>query len=249
MGGLAVYNPNCTVRGNTFAFNGEQGMGANAINGSLVERNVFAYNNNEHFEIWDAAGTKICNTSNLVVRDNLSDSNFAVGYWFDLYDSSTTVVGNMSRNDTWAGIHYESSNTGIIASNLVIGSGSAGINVGAGSSDVRVYNNTLVGNSKDLRVCDDDRPENTLNVTLRNNILSNGASNSSEMVLVQDSASSSKKTAEQMKVTLDYNAYYRINSSKPSVLVCWSRGSSLASYNTVAAFRSGAARGPRDRDL
>ena len=240
LAGMAAYNPNCTIEGNTFAFNGEKGLTANAINGSLIEGNAFAYNNQDHFaDDWDAAGVKICNSSNVTVKDNLSDSNLSIGYWFDIHCSGTTIVGNVSKNDAAHGIHYELSNTAIIASNLVVGSHGSGINVGAGSSDVRVYNNTLVGNYRDIRVTDDDRPENTLNVTIRNNILSNGDSDSSEMVMVQD-YSSSLKTAKQMNVTLDYNAYYRTSSSKPSVLVHWSLGSRLAAYNHVNAFRSGA---------
>ena len=141
---------------------------------------------------------------------------------------------NVSKNDAEAGIHYELSNTAIIASNLVVGSHGSGINVGAGSSDVRVYNNTLVGNKRGPRVTDDNRPENTLNVTIRNNILSNGAPIQRDGV-VQD-YSSSLKTAKQMNVTLDYNAYYRTSSSKPSGLFSWSLGSTQAAFNPLMHF-------------
>ena len=239
LAGMAAYNPNCTIEGNTFAFNGEKGLTANAINGSLIEGNAFAYNNQDHFaDDWDAAGVKISDSSNVTVKDNLSDSNLSAGFWFDVGCSGTTIVGNESRNDSDSGIFYEISSNAIIASNLVVDSPLTGITV-SGSSNVEVYNNTLAGNYQDIRVQDDSRVPNMSNVTIRNNILSNGASNSSEMVLVID-YNSPPKSAKQMNVTMDYDAYYRTSSSKPSVLVHWSLGSSLAAYNNVNAFLSGA---------
>ena len=174
----------------------------------------------------------------MVVRGNLSDSNIGQGFWFDISCYNTTIVGNVSRNDVGGGIQYEISAKAIIASNLVVGSHAEGIKVGAGSSDVRVYNNTLVRDKRAICVLDDSRPELTNNVTIRNNIISNGAPDSSEMVFTYDS-SSPPKTAEQMNITLDYDAYYRTSSSRPATLVRWSRGATLASFNTLGAFRLG----------
>ena len=126
--GMVADNPNCTIEGNTFAFNGENGLGANAIDGSLLEGNVFAYNNQEHFSTaWDAAGVKICNSSNVTVEDNLIDSNIGDGLWLDISCSNITIVGNTALNNVGNGIQYEYlCSAAIIADNLVVGSGARG---------------------------------------------------------------------------------------------------------------------------
>ena len=199
LAGMAAFDPNCTIEGNTFAFNGESGLQANAINRSLLEGNAFAYNNQRHFAVdWNAAGVKISHSSNVTVKDNLSDSNLSDGFWFDGRCSGTTIVGNESRNDSDNGIFYEISSNAIIASNLVVDSPLTGITV-SGSSNVEVYNNTLAGNYQDIRVQDDSRVPNMSNVIIGNNILSNGASNSTEMVQIVD-ITSSPKTAKQMNI-------------------------------------------------
>ena len=239
MAGLNMAAPDGIVRGNTAAFNGELGASVWRADRTLLEGNVFAYNNQEHFNTsWETGGVKDCTSRDMVVRGNLSDSNIGQGFWFDISCYNTTIVGNVSRNDVGGGIQYEISAKAIIASNLVVGSHAEGIKVGAGSSDVRVYNNTLVRDKRAICVLDDSRPELTNNVTIRNNIISNGAPDSSEMVFTYDS-SSPPKTAEQMNITLDYDAYYRTSSSRPATLVRWSRGATLASFNTLGAFRLG----------
>ena len=241
LAGMAAYNPNCTIEGNTFAFNGEKGLTANAINGSLIEGNAFAYNNQEHFaDDWDAAGVKICNSSNVTVEGNLIDSNICNGLWFDLSCSNITIVGNTVLNNATAGITYEYvCSDAIIADNLVVGSGDAGVEVGGEASSVQVWNNTLDENYSNIVIADDDRSGSTRDVVVENNIFSDGTSSSPASVNVA-SHKSSPTSAATMQLTFNYNAYYESSSSHPSTLVSWSLGSSLAAYNNVNAFLSGA---------
>ena len=202
-----------------------------------MENNIFAYNNVEHYASnWSAGGSKLCGSDRVTARGNLTDHNYANGLWWDIDNTNVTIVNNSSLNDQRVGIEYEiSQGQTIIASNLVVGA-AIGIKVGAGSSDVKVYNNTLVRNKMDLMVSDDSRAWTTANVTIRNNILSNGLAGATELFEAVD-YTSPPRTAAQMGITLDYDAYYRTSSSTPSVLARW-QNSTLTPYSTIDAFRS-----------
>jgi mannuronan 5-epimerase len=116
LAGLAVYSQNCTNNANTCAFNGEKGLEGKEINGTLVENNAFAYNNQRNFaQNWDAGGSKICNSTNETVKNNLYDSNICDGIWFDISCSNITIVGNVVLNSAREGIEYEISSNAIIA--------------------------------------------------------------------------------------------------------------------------------------
>jgi len=66
-------------------------------------------------------------------------------------------VSNVFKNNLSKGLEYEISNKAIIASNLFANNGDAGLQIGAGSSDVRAYNNTFVNNGTQVAIVDDDR--------------------------------------------------------------------------------------------
>ncbi|MEJ7640410.1 MAG: right-handed parallel beta-helix repeat-containing protein, partial [Singulisphaera sp.] len=122
--GFVLFGPNAVVRGNTSAFNGEGGMGGFGADGLLLERNAIAYNNQEHFKTsWEGGGVKFATSRRMVWRDNLSEANFGTGFWCDISCYDTTIVRNVSRKNTGAGIHYEISAAAIIASNLVVENG------------------------------------------------------------------------------------------------------------------------------
>ena len=185
----------------------------------------------------------------MTVKDNLIDSNICNGLWFDIRCSNITIVRNTVLNNATDRIEYEYlCSDAIIADNLVVGSGYAGIKIGAEASNVQVWNNTLDKNYANIVIADDDRSGSTRDVVLENNIFSNGTSSSPDIVNVV-SYKSSPTSAATMRLTFNYNAYYETSSSHPSTLVSWSLGSSLAAYNNVNCIslrcRSG---DPRVRD-
>jgi parallel beta-helix repeat protein len=172
------------VRGNTFSYNGLKGLAGVRAHRILVENNTISYNNIEHFStIWDAAGVKMILTDGLIWRRNLVENNFANGMWVDVSSTNATIVNNTTRNNQVMGIFFEISHKAIIASN-VAHNNAVGIMM-SGSSNVRVYNNTLVKNNNNLHVKETNRKNtnrqeiaagitwNTRNNVFKNNLLSN----------------------------------------------------------------------------
>jgi len=172
------------VRGNTFSYNGRKGLGANQAHRMLLEGNTISYNNVERFRIeWDAAGVKFIKTDRSTVRNNLVEHNFADGIWIDFSSTNAKIVRNITRHNDIIGIFFEISHKAIIASN-VAHNNAVGIMV-SGSSNVRVYNNTLTQNNDNLHVKDTKRKNtnrqeiaagitwDTRNNVFKNNLLSN----------------------------------------------------------------------------
>jgi mannuronan 5-epimerase len=240
--GLTVLGADIVVRGNSFLYNGQAGVVAYKADRLLLEQNYIANNNMEHFK-WEAGGVKVFGGRDMICRDNLVEGNLWKGLWWDGSAYNTTIVRNVVRNNSQAGIMYEVSAKVIIASNVVVNNKQQGIYVPE-AEDVDVYNNTLVNNQENMRVFEGDRVNsdplitwNVRDVVIRNNLLSNSNDPVSGTLL---SVYSSKlvKSAEQMGVSTNYNAYYRTNGSLPPVEVMWVQVGSLLRYQTFAAFRA-----------
>ena len=107
-------------------------------------------NNRERFVqsglVSEAAGAKITVTRDPVITDNRFENNLATGLWLDINVSDATVTRNIVEGNLRHCIYYEISANAIIASNIVVDNGVSGIAL-ADASGVKVYNNTLVGNS------------------------------------------------------------------------------------------------------
>jgi parallel beta-helix repeat protein len=239
--------PPSVVRGNTFLYNGQAGLYAWKNVALLIEQNRLAYNNVEHFNPeWSGSGLKMAEVSGTLFRDNIVENNFGYGFWCDGSCYDTTVVRNLIRNQAGSGILYEISAKAIIASNVVVNNRDGGIAV-EGSSEVDVYNNTLSNNAVQIAVVDDSRvnPDPyeislgitwiTANVTLKNNILSDGNGSGNAMLYAQDWNSVPLRTADQMVSDSDFNAYYR-PSWAPAPLVEWWRSDTPVLYSTLGEF-------------
>ncbi|HEY9720637.1 MAG TPA: right-handed parallel beta-helix repeat-containing protein [Oscillatoriaceae cyanobacterium] len=153
--GLVVFASNCVVRDNTLVFSGMVGLQANAANNLTLDHNAFAYNNCEHFASWESGGAKLCNATKMLIENNLSEQNYANGIWLDVSDHGNTIVRNLCRNNTGHGIFHEISFDGLIAGNVLVNNGHAGIAVSTSGGRMQVYNNTLINNP--LYVFDDKR--------------------------------------------------------------------------------------------
>lgn len=247
--GLSVIAPDGVVRGNIMLNNGHLGLHATRADRLLVEQNTLSYNNQEHVWLdWEAGGLKVTRSEGMIWRDNLAEGNRGRGFWCDISCYNTKILRNVARQNIKTGIDYELSAKGIIASNVLVNNGFAGININE-SSDVDIYNNTTVRNEVNIRVAEGKRtnsdtternliPWDVEDIVIKNNLLSGATSDSLRMLLVDDySGSTGPKPGEYMVSALDYNGYYRARASTPRVLLLWSLGASDGNFRTMEAVR------------
>jgi len=250
--GLAMYQGNgAIVTGNTFLNNGLMGYGSWRYDNVHIEGNRFAGNNQENFvlhgPVAEPAGAKLTVGRNWIIRDNVFENNLATGLWLDISNYNTTIVSNRVVSNLSYGIYYEISGKAIIGSNLIV-ENTSGIRV-SNASEVKIYNNTLVGNQENISIQDDSR-QNTdaeelslgityvsANIELKNNIFSNGDLSQNPFLWVRDYNSVPLKAANQMVSVSDRNAYYRTNSGAPSKLVSWWSNDREAVFNNLNAFQ------------
>ncbi|HEY8524547.1 MAG TPA: right-handed parallel beta-helix repeat-containing protein [Acidimicrobiales bacterium] len=255
-GALYVSNPRpgSYVRSSVFARNGYTALGSNGgstadfLNAFVIEHNVFTGNNAENFG-WECtvscghANVKLGHMNGFLFRDNIVDGAVGrgSGFWCDLDCRYGVIVNNLVRNNGGHGIYYEVSSDGLIASNVVVGSGQPGITVASAST--RVYNNTLVGNQFGVWTYDDARAPgvdgwhdvgpNTSEVELVNNVVSDEPY---YLVKSQDPGSNPSVNTRPSEFydEFDYNAYHRINGAGQN-LYAWYEGGD-AYYRTPAEF-------------
>ncbi|HMP39514.1 MAG TPA: right-handed parallel beta-helix repeat-containing protein [Roseiflexaceae bacterium] len=243
--GLQVFGSGVIVRGNRFLYNGQVGMAVSRGDFLLAEQNYFAYNNRERFnQLWECGGAKLTNTHYALLRDNVAEYNYCSGLWVDIESSHVTVVRNRSQYNEKHGIHYERSYDGVVASNIAVANQRSGIQIGSGSINVRVYNNTLVRNDRNINVINDARPRSNAGITIKNNILADddGVDSGSvheALLNVEDwSGRNPWISADLMVSMLDYNAYYRENAASPPRLISWQQPVSNLSLTTLEQIRS-----------
>lgn len=255
--GLTISNPKpgSFVKSSVFAKNGYTALGANGgtrgntRNDFVMEGNVFDGNNAEQFG-WTCtascsqANVKLAHMFGFRFKNNITQNaagKLASGFWCDLDCREGVMVNNVSRNNGGYGIYYEVSSGGIIASNLVVGNGNAGIAVA--SATTKVWNNTLVDNLFGVWVYDDRRARgvggwndvgpNTSNVELVNNVISD-----QPYYLVKTSDPtrdlSINTRPSQYYSQFDYNAYYRVNGPNQN-LYNWIEGADVY-YKSSASF-------------
>jgi hypothetical protein len=131
--------------------------------------------------------------------------------------------------------HYEVSDNGIIASNLVYGNSGEGIK--SGSATTRIYNNTSVNNGVGFLIYDDSRAASggeiapdTTQVDFVNNVVYGGTN----IIRVYNG----QTNATQIFSTFNHNAYYRPGAT-PARFIEWRTGGApTPTYNSVAAFTS-----------
>ncbi len=192
---------NWTIRDNEIRYN--HGGGVRGANGAVVvdnyvhhngqigvvgdfarvDSNEIAYNNTSRFRSdWEAGGTKFLWTTNLLVRGNFSHHNRGVGLWTDTGNTGTVFDGNRVEDNTWMGIHHETSNSARITNNTIRRNGSlnpnsaegAGIVITcSGGTGIDISRNTLTDNKNAIVLLQADRGASyvTKNVSVHDNFV------------------------------------------------------------------------------
>lgn len=256
--GIFVGKPNVTLRDVTVASNGLAGVIASVADNLTVQRALLVNNNDERFnEAPVSGGIKVGRTRGFLIRDSRVYGNVGPGVWIDESVYNSRVVGNDLFSNTGHGMSVEISAKALIANNRIYGNGGSGkfaIKVN-NTSDVRVWNNTILGSQRPLNVVQDTRryragaagadprfPSGDPTMTwvnrpvqVRNNVI--GLS-SRCIVCVEDY--SRKLTAAQMGVTMNSNLYQRAGASS-TYWGLWSRGSVNVNpyvFSSFSAFRA-----------
>ncbi|MEO8800401.1 MAG: right-handed parallel beta-helix repeat-containing protein, partial [Polyangiaceae bacterium] len=255
-GALNVSSTLSRVSTSVFAQNGFNGLGSNghqhstkAADGLVLEGNVFNANNQEHFgdhcsASCAQAGVKLAHMDGFTVKNNVFENNIGHGFWCDLACSKGVIIQNVSKNNARSGIMYEVSDTGIIASNLVIGNTLNGIRFC--SANTKVYNNTLVANqgSGSIWLYDDARSygvagwtdvgPDTAHVEIANNVVSGAI----QSIRVQGQDANAPNTVPSMFFDLlDDDAFFR-SAGPTQDLFYWIPPTTPIHYTTLAAFQA-----------
>ena len=255
--GLSVLGTDTTIDRVTVRGAGMLGLHARFAD-RLVLTSVLATGSNaERFNITpNAGGMKIGQTRGVTLRNSDFSGNLAHGFWIDMSVYDTKFVNNRFADNTGDGLFLEISAKAVVADNLFSNNGGFGIKVN-NTSDVKIWNNTFVGNSRPLNIVQDPRrntnrsdsavdprqpwPDPTMPwtlgpVTIANNVVGQVRSSANCMLCVEDY--SRMETAEQMGVVANGNVYNRASSVQPTWLVVWSRGTIVNPYTftTLAAF-------------
>lgn len=247
--GVAVFGSDVVFRRNLFLHNGLVGIQGGSHRG-LIEGNYFAFNNEKRFAPWwCGGGFKFAGAHDLIVKDNVAEQNYGTGFWCDVSCYNVTIVGNLSRDNTWIGITYEISGKAIIASNVLLRNGHAGLMI-FGSNDVLAYNNTLSGNKFGIFVFDDKRVNTdsaeismgmswvTRNNTLVNNVVSDGERAGRPLLVVWDMDSNPIKNSDQMVKVVDSNTYFRSSKSALRGMVVWTKDGKGTEMSSLSQFQA-----------
>jgi parallel beta-helix repeat protein len=204
--GISVRSTDVQVLNNTTKANGQTGIHAYQTNRVLVEKNLTEGNNIEHFNSEaEAGGLKATYSPNMTLRGNIAKNNDGHGLWIDAFSDNAAVVSNYAMGNTSAGIFFEFSKFGILASNTVFDN-LVGMLVSE-SDEVNVWNNTFWNNGQTLGIWDGVRDPIVNRVTVRNNIISAGPGSTEPLIIQRDA--NAERSYMDMGIVSNHNYFFR----------------------------------------
>ncbi|WP_445338039.1 right-handed parallel beta-helix repeat-containing protein [Clavibacter sp. CFBP 8614] len=264
MTGITIGNDGALLSRVTVQRSGMLGISAAYAYGMVVEDSVITGNNSERFKAAPVSGgIKIGRSRDVTVRDSDTSRNNGSGIWFDESCYDITVTGNTSNDNEYTGIQLELSDTAVIAGNSTTG-GQTGINV-FDTGNVRIFNNTLGGNSKfGMTLLQDERRQSvasfegqdprrpaidptvpwlTRNIQISNNVFATGGS---FLIYALD-----KKTGiavDRWNLTITGNLFAKRVATTDPAMVAWGQGDNrtLVRYETPAALAAAKGSGWRN---
>ncbi|MEV8250225.1 right-handed parallel beta-helix repeat-containing protein [Microbacterium sp. NPDC076768] len=236
--------------------NGMLGGGASQANNLTIDQMLSVGNNTERFNHSPVSGAfKVTRATDVSVTNSAFTDNYGRGPWFDESVVNLDFTGNDVIGNAGHGLLVELSENAVVADNVIARNGDFGLFV-LGSGNVKIWNNTFVGNgNRNVNISMDDRrasdpaasgydPKASLNpaatwvsrkIVMSNNVIAESAG--SCMVCVQDF--SLTYTGAQMISSMDGNLYHRTSAGTPRWFSAWSRGAvsrDPAVADTLAAF-------------
>ena len=256
--GISVLNSGAKLTAVTLRRSGMLGMHGRFADNLQLTRVLATQNNVESFNIAPSAGgVKLAQTRGVSARDSSFSGNFAHGFWEDMSDYNSTFVNSRFDDNLGSGLFLEISAKATIIDNTFLRNGEFGMKIN-NTSNVNIWNNTLVGNGRAINLVQDGRrntnpkdpavdpripwPDPEMPwvlgpVSVANNVMAETRSSANCVLCVEDY--SYQMSAGTMRITVNGNVYHRANTSTPTWLVVWSRGS-LAPYvfTNLGAFQA-----------
>ena len=267
--GISVQSSGATLRKVTVDNSGMLGIHGRFADGLTLDRVSSTQNNRENFNIAPVSGgVKLGATRGVTVVDSNFSDNYGHGFWEDMSVYNSVFRGtNFSRN-TGDGLFLEISAKVIVGDSLFSGNKLDGIKVN-NTSNVKIWNNTFVGNGRSLDLVQDFRrntnksdqavdpriswpdlemPWQLDSVTVSNNVVALPTTAGNCLLCVEDY--SGQESAEAMKIKANGNFYNRSGSSSPTWLAVWSRGAGNPYvFTTLAALKSTTGQEARGQEL
>lgn len=253
--GISALNSDITLNQVTITRSGMLGMHASMADRLRVLRSLVRGNNTEHFNNAPVSGgIKVSRMRTVTVSESSITGNNGPGFWADESTYDIRALKNNITANHGHGISLEISARAVVADNLILNNAGNGVKVN-NISNVRIWNNTVVGNARELnlvqdgrlaantRCCRDPRqvyPDPTMTwllgqIEVKNNVIG-GTKSGNCLLCVEDYTHT--RTAKQIGVTTAANLYNRPTVS-PQWTHVWSNGAgNPAVYTSVARFRS-----------
>ena len=266
--GISVLARGADLRKVTVEWSGMLGIHNRYADGITYDRVRSSHNNAEHFNVAPVSGgVKIGQTRGVTVTDSAFVDNFGHGFWTDMSVYDTVVRRSDFNRNAGEGLFLEISARALVVDSLFLGNEQSGIKVN-NTSNVKIWNNTIVGNGRSLWLAQDGRrntnssdpavdprvpfpdpemPWELQDVSISNNVIGLPEATTNCVLCVEDY--SKKESGEAMRIFTDGNVYNRSSSSSPSWLVIWSRGASSPSvHTTLDSYRAATGREARGRE-
>jgi parallel beta-helix repeat protein len=108
------------LRNNSIHHNGRYGFVGGPVSNVLIEGNDVGSNNTGHYDVNDAGGSKIHQSSNVTFRSNNVHDNWGSGLHTDWENTGIVYESNTLSNNTGPGILHEASADTIIRNNIFV---------------------------------------------------------------------------------------------------------------------------------
>ena len=258
--GISVLKENTTLNQVTTTGSGMLGIHGRFADKLKLTKVLSTKNNDEHFNIAPVSGgLKIGQSRGITVTASKFSGNYGHGFWQDLSVYDSVFRQSDFSDNVGTGLFLEISAKAVVGDNTFARNKEFGIKVN-NTSNVKIWNNTFVGNGRPLNIVQDNRRNTNKNdaavdpriawpdpampwtlgpVTIRNNVVANSTSAANCLLCVEDY--SKTKSAEQMGISANSNVYGRPSASLPNWIAIWSRGNVNPNphvFTTLAALQS-----------
>lgn len=256
--GVSIQAKGARLRQVTVSSSGMLGIHARFADDLLLSKVSARRNNLELFNVAPVSGgAKLGASRGVTVVDSNFSENYGPGFWEDLSVYDTVIRGSNFNRNSGDGLFLELSAKAVVFDSLFLHNQRDGIKVN-NTSNVQIWNNTFVGNSRSVWLVQDPRrnsdrsdqavdpriswpdpemPWQTQDITFSNNVLGLQGGSATCVLCVEDYGH--KESAEAMRIRVNGNVYNRVSSTVPNWLTVWSRGAgNPAVFTTLAAFRS-----------